>query len=174
MPFAPRVKGKSFNLIPLPEVSEGDLSFDVQMVVGGRLAGGSLPEGAQLFGDKVSLVAPQVVTWEADADYGIPVARTRWTVWFPKDEQVRVLTSSQDTNLDQADEASATVFERSALLDEARQLLSVVESGKSEKTSELAYGNLPRAGHETRTGSRVLESLLGSATGPASEVEAAR
>ena len=89
------VKGKSFNLIPLPEVSEGDLSFDVQMVVGGRLAGGSLPEGPRLFGDKVSLVTPQVVTWESDADYGIPVARTRWTVWFPKDEQVRVLTSSQ-------------------------------------------------------------------------------
>jgi hypothetical protein len=136
------VKGKSFNLIPLPEVSEGDLSFDVQMVVGGRLARGSLPEGPRLFGDKVSLVTPQVVTWESDADYGIPVARTRWTVWFPKDEQVRVLTSSQDTNLDRADESSASVFERSALLDEARQLLSVVEAGKDETSTELARGNL--------------------------------
>ena len=136
------VKGKSFNLIPLPEVSEGDLSFDVQMAVGGRLAGGPLPEGPRLFGDKVSLVTPQVVTWESDADYGIPVARTRWTVWFPKDEQVRVLTSSQDTNLDRADESSASVFERSALLDEARQLLSVVESGKSEKSAQQARGNL--------------------------------
>jgi hypothetical protein len=163
------VKGKSYNLIPLPEVSEGDLSFEVQMVVGGRLAGGSLPEGAQPFGDKVSLVAPQVVTWEADADYGIPVARTRWTVWFPKDEQVRVLTSSQDTNLDQADEATATVFERSALLDEARQLLSVVESGKSEKTSELAYGNLREL--DTRLNRQPSsQSLLGSTRSPTSEV----
>ena len=136
------VKGKAYNLIPLPEVSEGDLSFEVQLVVAGRLAEGPLPEGGQLFGGKVPLVAPQVVTWEADADYGIPVARTRWTVWFPQDEQVRVLTSSQDTNLDRADENSASVFERSVLLDEARQLLSVVESGKSENSAQLAYGNL--------------------------------
>jgi hypothetical protein len=162
------VKGKQFNLIPLPEVSEADLSFDVQMVVGGRLAGGSLPEGPRLFGDKVSLVAPQVVTWEADADYGIPVARTRWTVWFPKNEQVRVLTSSQDTNLDQADEYSATVFDRSALLDEARQLLSVVESGKSEKTSELAYGNLRELDKKlSKSGSM----WGGSTSRPSSEVE---
>jgi hypothetical protein len=136
------IKGKSYNLIPLPEVSEGDLSFDVQMIVGGRLAGGPLPEGAQFLGDKVPLVAPQVVTWENDADYGIPVARTRWTVWFPKEEQVRVLTSSQDTNLDQADEYTATVFERSALLDEARQLLSVVETGGSGNASQQARSNL--------------------------------
>jgi hypothetical protein len=136
------VKGKSYNLIPLPEVSEGDLSFEVQMIVAGRLTGGSLPDGPQLFGDKVSLVAPQVVTWESDADYGTPVARTRWTVWFPKEQHVRVLTASQDTNLDSADEYAASLFERSALLDEARQLLSVVESGRSTNSTQLARGNL--------------------------------
>ncbi|HET6328087.1 MAG TPA: hypothetical protein VFG04_25615, partial [Planctomycetaceae bacterium] len=138
------VGGKTLNLIPLPEASEGDLSFDVQLVVAGRLPGGSLPEGVRLMGKKVSLMAPQVVTWETDADYGTPVARTRWTVWFPKDEQVRVLTSSQETNLDQADEFAATVFERSALVDEAKQLLSVIESGASGNSSSRAYYNLSR------------------------------
>ena len=64
--------GKTLNLIPLPEASEGDLSFDVQLVIAGRLPGGSLPEGVRLMGKKVSLMAPQVVTWETDADYGIP------------------------------------------------------------------------------------------------------
>jgi hypothetical protein len=142
------VGGKTYNLIPLPEVSEGDLSFDVQMVIAGRLPGGSLPEGVRLLGKKVSLVAPQVVTWENDADYGIPVARTRWTVWFPKDEQVRVLTSAEETNLDQADEVAASVFERSALVDEAKQLLSVVESGATGNSADLAYGNLARLDKE--------------------------
>ena len=87
-------------------------------------------------------MAPQVVTWESDADYGTPVARTRWTVWFPKEQHVRVLTASRNTNLDPADEYAASVFERSALLDGARQLLSVVETGKSETSSELARYNL--------------------------------
>jgi hypothetical protein len=141
------VGGKTFNLIPLPEVSEGDLSFDAQLVIAGRL-GGSLPEGVRLLGTKVSLVAPQVVTWETDADYGIPVARTRWTLWFPKDQQVRVLTSAQETNLDQADEFTATVFERSALVDEAKQLLSVIDSGASTNSMNLAYGNLSRINGE--------------------------
>jgi hypothetical protein len=142
------VGGKTYNLIPLPEVSEGDLSFDVQMVIAGRLPGGSLPEGVRLLGKKVSLIAPQVVTWENDADYGIPIARTRWTVWFPKDEQVRVLTSAEETNLDQADEVAATVFERSALVDEAKQLLSVIESGATGNSADLAYGNLARLDKE--------------------------
>jgi hypothetical protein len=136
------VGGKTLNLIPLPEVSEGDLSFDVQTVVAGHLADGPLPEGVRLVADKVALVAPQVVTGESDSEYGIPVARTRWTVWLPTSQQVRVLTAAQDTNLDQADEGSATIFERSALLDEARQLLSVAESGRNDKSAQQARYNL--------------------------------
>jgi hypothetical protein len=139
---------KTFNLIPLPEVSEGDLSFEAQLVIAGRLPGGSLPEGVRLLGKKVSLVTPQVVTSDTDADYGIPVARTRWTVWFPKDEQVRVLTSAAETNLDQTDEFTASVFERSALVDEAKQLLSVIDSGASSNSTNLAYENLSRLNSE--------------------------
>ncbi|HXY33929.1 MAG TPA: hypothetical protein VEI07_06850 [Planctomycetaceae bacterium] len=165
-PVTSNVKGKSLSLIPLPEVSEGDLSFEVQMVVGGRLAGGALPQGVRLAGDKVALVAPQVVTWESDADYGIPVARTRWTVWLPKDEQVRVLTSSQDTNLDQTDEHAAELFERSALVEEAKQLLTVLELERSGKSTSLASGNLAklesalsREAQQDQSGADVLQKI---------------
>ena len=170
-PVRADVGGKLLNLIPLPEVSAGDLSFDVQMVIGGRLAGGPLPAGVQMFAQNVPLVAPQVVTWEKDADYGIPVARTRWTVWLPKDEQVRVLTSSSETNLDQADEFAATVFERSALVDEAKQLLSVIESKSGDKSSELAVGNLTQLDKKLTDESRSKVAVEGRANSAASQVE---
>jgi hypothetical protein len=143
-PVRATIGGKTLNLIPLPEASEGDLSFDVKLIVAGKLPGGHLPEGLQLAGQQVALVAPQVVSGEGDADFGIPVARTRWTVWLPDDERVRVLTSAQDTNLERADEASATLLERSALVDEAKQLLSVIESNPTGNSTDLAVGNLSK------------------------------
>jgi hypothetical protein len=143
-PVRATIGGKALNLIPLPEASEGDLSFDVKLIVAGKLPGGSLPQGLQLAGQQVALVAPQVVSGEGDADFGIPVARTRWTVWLPDDERVRVLTSAQDTNLERADEASATLLERSALVDEAKQLLSVIESNPYGNSTDLAVGNLSK------------------------------
>ncbi len=143
-PVRATIGGKTLNLIPLPETSEGDLSFDVRLIVAGRLPGGRLPEGLQLAGQKVALVAPQVISGEGDADFGIPVARTRWTVFVPYDERIRVLTASQDTNLERADEYSATLLERSALVDEAKQLLSVIESSPYGNSSELARSNLSK------------------------------
>ncbi len=143
-PVRATIGGKALNLIPLPEASEGDLSFDVKLIVAGKLPGGRLPEGLQLAGQQVALVAPQVVSREGDADFGIPVARTRWTVWLPDDERVRVLTSAQDTNLERADEYSATQLERSALVDEAKQLLSVIESNPTGNSTDLAIGNLSK------------------------------
>ncbi len=143
-PVRATIGGKALNLIPLPEASEGDLSFDVKLIVAGKLPGGSLPQGLQLAEQQVALVAPQVVSGEGDADFGIPVARTRWTVWLPDDERVRVLTSAQDTNLERADESSATQLERSALVDEAKQLLSVIESNPTGNSTDLAVGNLSK------------------------------
>jgi hypothetical protein len=142
-PVQANVKGKSLNLIPLPEVGEGDLSFEVRMIVAGRLPG-PLPAGAKLLGEDVPLPVPQVVTWENDADYGIPVARTRWTVWFPEDQQLHVLSGNQQTNLEQVDEDTANSLERSAIVDEAKQLLSVLESGTSGNSRYQANENLKR------------------------------
>ncbi len=150
------IGGKALNLIPLPEASEGDLSFDVKLIVAGKLPGGRLPEGLQLAGQQVALVAPQVVSGEGDADFGIPVARTRWTVWLPDDERVRVLTSAQDTNLERADEYSATQLERSALVDEAKQLLSVIESNPTGNSTDLARSNLSNLKSALKIGEKQL------------------
>jgi hypothetical protein len=143
-PVQANVKGKALNLIPLPEVSEGDLSFEVRMIVAGRLPAGPLPAGAKLLGEDVPLPVPQVVTWENDADYGIPVARTRWTVWFPEDQQLRVLSGNQQTNLEQVNDETANSIERSAIVDEAKQLLSVLDSSASGNSRYQANENLKR------------------------------
>ncbi len=132
---------KTVFLVPLPAVSEADLSIEVQIIIGGTLSS-PLPRYASLLAKNVAIPAPQVLSPEADREYGIPVARTKWTVYLPQEQIVRAVDDPKQTNLDQSNEDEASLFERSALLDEARQLMSVLASTPSDRTNYRALENL--------------------------------
>lgn len=82
--------GKTIHLIALPQTSAADLSFDVDVIVEGRLAQ-QLPSGFSLQAREVSLPAPRVISDQESEDYGLPVAQTLWTVHSPDDVDVQVV-----------------------------------------------------------------------------------
>jgi len=146
-PSRPVVAGqgeKTRSLIPLPAVSAADLAIEVRLILAGRLSGGPLPEGLRVLGEKRALPVPQVVSWENDRDFGIPVARTEWTTYFPADDEVRIVDEPKQTNMNPAGEHEAALFEQWAWIDEAKELLSVIEleSGPSSRSNYRAIGNL--------------------------------
>ena len=80
----PSLNGASAQLIALPKTSAASLSFPVKIVWRGSLKG-TLPKSARLLREEFSVPSPRILSQQDDPDFGIPVARTRWTVYFPED-----------------------------------------------------------------------------------------
>jgi hypothetical protein len=136
----------------------------VRMVVAGRMSAGPLPEGLRVWSEKRPLPVPQVVSMESNADYGIPVARTEWTTYFPKDAEVYFVDDPKLTNVNPSGEGEALLFERAATIDEMKQLLSVLDSSGSMRTNYQVRQNLKnldaalRSSRSASVGSRELAS----------------
>jgi hypothetical protein len=168
-PVALSHAGQALQLVPLPAVSQADLSFEVRMVVGGRLSSGLLPSGVRLWAETLPLPVPQVHSLESDRDYGMAVLRTRWTIYFPQNEEVHAIDDAKLTNVDASGENESALLERSAVVDEVKQLFSVLESESNSKTNYQALRNLktlqgkldreggPPAGSERDLGKKIGE-----------------
>lgn len=88
-------------LVPLPKTSAADLSAEVKLVCTGRLPK-TLPRGVQVFRTEFELPAPQVVSTTDDAEFGMPVAATEWTVYLPEDIDVKRVDDPDRTNVAQS------------------------------------------------------------------------
>ena len=80
---------ETIQLVALPQTSAADLSFEVKLVLAGRLAKG-LPQNFMVAAREIELPSPSVITRdEAVAagrpDLGMPVVHTQWTVYLPDD-----------------------------------------------------------------------------------------
>lgn len=80
---------ETVQLVALPQTSAADLSFEVKLVLAGRLEKG-LPENFMVAAREIELPSPSVITRdEAVAagrpDLGMPVVHTQWTVYLPDD-----------------------------------------------------------------------------------------
>ena len=117
-------------LIALPKTSAASLSFPVRVIWRGRLSA-ALPKAARALRQEFDIPAPVVVSQQEDADFGIPVARTRWTVWMPEDLDARPLTASARYNLTQQSGTERDLLYEKAAVQELSELLGYVEQNYS-------------------------------------------
>ncbi|MEI8019389.1 MAG: hypothetical protein WCH39_14385, partial [Schlesneria sp.] len=139
----PSLNGASAQLIALPKTSAASLSFPVKIVWRGRLAG-PLPKSAKLSREEFSVPAPQIISQQEDADYGIPVARTRWTVYLPEDLDAQAARSTAKHNLSLSDGSDSLYG--NAVLQEAGELLGFFEQIRESNRRVQTRNNLKQIG----------------------------
>lgn len=92
------VNEQPITLIPLPQTSAADLSFDVEVLLAGRLPS-PLNRTRALRGQQVSLPAPEIVSQSASEQFGFPVTQTLWTIHLPEDLVATPVSGVKQTNL---------------------------------------------------------------------------
>ena len=149
----PSLNGGTAELIALPKSSEASLSLTVKIVWAGRLTR-ELPQSVKFLPEEFSVPAPQILSQQDDADFGIPVARTKWTVYVPNDFVAQPIRSSANQNLSLSDDSSkvygnALLAETTELLGFLEQSLATSEYGRSsshERQIDVAAVNLQQLG----------------------------
>ena len=152
----PSLNGASAQLIALPKTSAASLSFPVKIVWRGRL-GGALPKSARLVRAEFSVPAPQILSQQDDADYGIPVARTRWTVYLPQDLDAQAARSPAKHNLSLSDDSDALFG--NAVLQEAGELLGYLEQTLESNRRSQSRNNLKQIGVASENLKRLGQAL---------------
>ena len=127
-------------MIALPKTSEADLSFQVKLVLSGRLPS-ALPRGLKLVSQEIELPTPTVVSLSDDKEYGIPVARTLWAVHVPQDWTAKPLNNAAKNNLAEQSDGTVAVAYRSAWLQEANELMRVVEGSNYRSSQRIQASN---------------------------------
>ncbi len=139
----PSLNGALAQLIALPKTSAASLSFPVKVVWRGRLSG-PLPKSTNLTREEFSVPAPQIISQQEDADYGIPVARTRWTVYLPEDLDAQASRSTAKHNLSLSDGSDSLYG--NAVLQEAGELLGFFEQIRESNRRVQSRNNLKQIG----------------------------
>ena len=159
-------EGKPIHLIALPKTSEADLSFQVRVVVSGTLKEGPLPRGFQPLGKEMDLPAPRVLSQSEDGEYGIPVAKTLWTVYLPKDLDTRVIDDPDRTNLGRLASEERELTYAVNQVREATELLSgVLEGSYSGKQKYRAWRNVKQLGDSIRSQQQEVANLSREVSG---------
>lgn len=160
---------EEIELIALPKTSAASLSFPVRIQWIGQLSG-KLPKNARLTRQELDFPAPVVVSQQDDPDFGIPVARTRWTVWLPEDLDAQPLKVSARHNLTlQSSDQNDLLYEKAAM-QELSELLGYVEqnysfqSTSSETRRAKAANNLNQIGLAIQN-AKQLEQAVQSSSG---------
>jgi|GEM_PF-2979273 len=141
-------------LIPLPQTSAADLSFDVTLVLSGKLPR-PLPSSLSLFGRNLSLPAPNILSPKESAEFGVSTAQTVWNVYVPDGLTAVPVTRSGATNL--------TWHRGSGWLEAEMQMLNRYRSDLSELSRILSSSDssvLQR--DQARTNLKQLQSQLES------------
>ncbi len=153
-----REGGKTYQLVALPKTSEADLSFQVKLVLAGRLATGALPRGLKFWSQDVELPVPTVVSQSDDKEYGIPVARTLWAVHVPPEWSAYPLNDSKRHNLSQQVADTAEVAYRATWLQEANDLMRVVEGNYKSSQKLQALNNIKQLSPQINDSSASMQS----------------
>jgi hypothetical protein len=164
----PAPNGQIAQLIALPKTSAASLSYAVKIVWRGKLAN-PVPKSARLIREEFSVPAPQILSQQDDADYGIPVARTRWTVYLPDDLDARAVGSTSKHNLSLSND-SETIYANAAL-QEAGELLGYfdqirdnnrrVQTRYNLRQLDVAVSNLKQLGTALGRYDRVTDAEFG-------------
>ena len=130
-------------LLALPKTSAADLSFEVNLILTGRLAK-PLPQGTLRWqAEVIDLQPPQVVLPAENAEYGIPVAQTRWNVYIPDDYSASARLDDPRTNMTPVESHQAQEdTSLTSLVKDVENLYSVYSSSKSDRVRSRAISNL--------------------------------
>jgi hypothetical protein len=134
------VEEKEAHLVALPKTSEADLSFPVKLVIAGKLLK-ALPRRFQWSSQTVEVPAPQVIGQSESDAFGIPVARTKWTVYLADDLDARAATDPKQHNLTVTSGGDADLVYASAAIQELNELLDVYENAPNYRQKDLALDN---------------------------------
>ena len=136
------LSGRDIHLIALPQTSIADLSFDVELVLAGRLPD-PLPEGFNLVGREIELPAPSVVTTEQSTELGTPVIHTQWTVELPDGLDATIVDGSTRSNM--TPEVAAWELTLSRAEADVAELKKVLDNPLTSARQKVqAAGNLKR------------------------------
>ena len=121
---------EEMQLIALPKTSAASLSFPIRVIWRGSL-GSAMPKSALILRQEIDFAAPKVVSQQDDPDFGIPVAKTRWTVWLPDDLDAQPLKIATRNNMTlQASDQKDLLYEKAAV-QELSELLGFVDQNYS-------------------------------------------
>ena len=143
----PSLKGATAQLIALPKSSAASLAFEVHIVWRGPAQSGSQRIAQivrQLVREEVSVPAPQILSQQDDADYGIPVGRTRWTVYLPQDLDAQAVNSATKHNLTLSNDTSA--FYGNAALQEVSEIAGFLEQTIADNRRTQSVNNVKQLG----------------------------
>ncbi|MDZ4688199.1 MAG: hypothetical protein SH850_24255, partial [Planctomycetaceae bacterium] len=136
-------------LIALPKTSAVDLSFPVQVVYAGRLPR-SLPLRSDWQMQKLDVPTIEVVSQKESSEFGIPVARTQWTVYLPDDLNAAPLTDPGRHNLNRAREVELQESAVQVLISDAEGLVEALSDVSGVKGRVRAYNNLKQLDTELK------------------------
>ena len=143
-------KDGEIQLVALPKTSAASLSFPVRVIWRGKLSG-ALPKSARVLREEFEFPAPEIISQQADAEFGIPVARTRWTVYLPDDLDAKPITSASRHNLTLHPEGLPDLIYQEAALQEISFLCATVEQNPNGRANYFALGNLKQLGTVVRS-----------------------
>ena len=141
---------QTVQLIALPKTSAASLSFPVRVIWRGSL-GKELPKSTRVRQELLDFAAPIVIGQQDPdfgADFGIPVAKTRWTVWLPDDLDVQPLKDATRHNLTLQESDQGDLLYEKAALQELSELCGFVEQETTAfgSSSAQAKNNMKQIG----------------------------
>lgn len=129
-----QLKDETIHLVPLPQTSEVDLSFEVQITLAGMLEA-PLKRHSHLIGQEINLPAPEVVTRQQSEDFGLTVAHTSWRVFVPDQLDVTLVGNSQSNmeSLTGDDQLASSAIQRSSRIKaDVEDLVRVLNDSRSD------------------------------------------
>ncbi|MDX1969039.1 MAG: hypothetical protein SFV23_17825 [Planctomycetaceae bacterium] len=129
------------HLVALPKTSAVDLSFPVQVIYAGRLTN-SLPVRSGMLPGEIDLPTAEIVGQDESPEYGIPVARTQWTVYLPDDLEATPLRDPLRHNLNAARQDTIEDSVVSVLLSDAEEIINATGSVNNYYGQARALNNL--------------------------------
>jgi hypothetical protein len=136
---------KSYHLVPLANTSQADPSFDVKLVYSGRLQSGSLPRGVRL-AQSIDLPAPRIPSVKDSAEFGVPVGRTTWTVYLPKEYHTAPETDLKRNNFTLSTPERVGLIRAMISRLDFISVSNVALTSRSERTRFQAANNLKQLG----------------------------
>ncbi len=137
-----KLKEQPIHLVPLPQTSVVDLSFDVQITLAGKLATPLKPGG--LTTQQISLPAPDVISRDESTDFGLTVAHTSWQIHTPDKLDVTLLRDG--SNVEQLSEEESLLTLEIQRMDRLRadidEMVQIVKSSGPASQKYQAANNL--------------------------------
>jgi hypothetical protein len=126
----------SIQLIALPQTSAAELSFDIEVVVSGRLPT-RLPRGWTFRRSLIEIPVPEVVSPQQSSEFGLPVAQTLWRVYLPEGYHAEPLRDPARTNLTWHTRQDTSVSSQLLRLEALRNDAAAIQRLSREKILSL-------------------------------------